>query len=209
MKRISSTNQQRAVLYIRVSTADQSTENQRPALLQLAEARGFEVIEVVEETASALKQRAGLDRILEEAHQGRFNILIVWGLDRLGRSMVGNLNIVLQLDKIGVQVISLQEPWLQMDGAVRSLLIAVFSWIAEQERNRISERTKAGLEKLRKKGVKLGRPRANINMTYMRQLRAQGMSIRAMAKKLGIAPATTHKLLKEDSKRSQKGCAKK
>jgi DNA invertase Pin-like site-specific DNA recombinase len=74
--------------------------------------------------------------------------------------MVGNLADVLELDRIGVTVVSVRESWLDTGGPVRSLLIAIFSWVAEQERARLIERTKAGLAAARRKGKRLGRPRA-------------------------------------------------
>jgi DNA invertase Pin-like site-specific DNA recombinase len=79
-------------------------------------------------------------------------------LDRLHRSMVGAITTVLELDRLGVEVISLKEPWLDTSGPVRSLLVAIFGWVAEQERVRLIERTKAGLERARAQGKRLGRP---------------------------------------------------
>jgi DNA invertase Pin-like site-specific DNA recombinase len=201
----------KAIIYLRVSTQEQTVENQKPELLQIAEARGFQVVEVIEETASAAKRRPGFETVLQKAHQGKCNVLIVWALDRLGRSMAGNLQTVLELDRLGVQVVSMREPWLQMDGPVRTLLIAVFSWVAEQERRRIGERTVVGLERARRKGVKLGRPQAHINISYARQLRAQGMSIREVARRLGVGASTLHKALNGigDGSRAESGVHKK
>ena len=101
-----SDTRRRAAVYIRVSTSDQHTENQRPELLQLADVRGFEVVEVVEERVSASKKRAGFDRVLALAHRGGIHAVIVFALDRIGRSMVDNLQVVLELDRLGVEVVS-------------------------------------------------------------------------------------------------------
>lgn len=190
----SGTKTRKAILYLRVSTDQQSVENQRPELLQLAEARGFQVVEVVEEKLSAAKQRPGLDRVLRLAHEGKAGAVIVWALDRLGRSMVNNLQTVVELDRIGVEVISVREPWLQMQGPVRSLLVAVFSWVAEQERTRIRERTKLGISRARKEGKRLGRPPAQVDVDRALLLKRKGLSIRAVAKKLGIGSSTLHRL---------------
>lgn len=127
--KVSETGRPKAILYLRVSTDQQTVENQKPELLQLAQARGLQIVEVIEETASAAKQRPGLERLLKLAHEGKCQVVVTWALDRLGRSMVGNLQTVLALDKLGVQVVSMREPWLTMDSPVRSLLIAVFSWV--------------------------------------------------------------------------------
>jgi DNA invertase Pin-like site-specific DNA recombinase len=109
--------------------------------------------------------------------------------------MVGNLQAVIELDRIGVQVISVREQWLDTSGPVRSLLIAIFSWVAEQERLRISERTKAGLERARRQGKQIGRPKAIINMPVALALRDRGFSIRQMARELKIGASTLHRLL--------------
>ena len=109
--------------------------------------------------------------------------------------MVGNLTTVLKLDDMGVQVISAREPWLDMGGPVRPLLIAIFGWVAEQERIRIVERTMAGLDHARAKGIRLGRPRARMDLDAAVRLRAQGMSLRDMAKKMKVGTSTLHRAL--------------
>ena len=74
--------------------------------------------------------------MLKDARRGKFAVLVIWALERFGRSMIGNLSDVLELDRIGVTVVSARETWLDTGGPVRSLLIAIFSWVAEQERAR-------------------------------------------------------------------------
>lgn len=189
----SGTRRPSAIIYLRVSTQEQSVENQRPELIQLAQARGFEVAEVIEETASAAKHRPGFERVMQLAHEGKANVVMVWSLDRMGRSMIGNLQAVLELDRLGVQVVSMREPWLQTDGPVRALLVAIFSWMAEQERSRIRERTRAGLDRARKAGKQLGRPVAVIDADAALLLRRRGLSLRAIAAKLGVGHSTLHR----------------
>jgi putative DNA-invertase from lambdoid prophage Rac len=185
----------RAALYLRVSTQDQDLGNQRPDLEQLAKTRGLLVVGVYEEKVSAAKVRPEFNRMMNDAHAGKFDILVVWALDRLGRSMVGNLTTVLKLDSLGVEVISVKEPWLDVGGPVRSLLIAVFGWVAEQERIRIVERTRAGLEHARAKGVRLGRPKAKVDLDAAVRLRNGGMTLREVAKKLKVGASTLHRML--------------
>lgn len=186
----------KAAFYMRVSTDEQTTENQRPDLERVAEARGLEVVEIFSENVSAVKARPQLDLMLSAAHRGRYSVLIVWSLDRLHRSMVGALQTVLDLDRRGVQVVSVREPWLDTGGPVRSLLIAIFGWVAEQERARISERTKAGLERARRRGVKLGRRPVDVDLVRLLALRAEGKSIRAIAANVGLSVGKTHQLLR-------------
>jgi len=185
----------RAAIYLRVSTDRQSTENQRPEVEQLASARGFGVVHVYEETASAAKHRPKYDQMLKDARRGKFKVLVIWAIDRFGRSMVGNLQDVLELDRLGVTVVSVRETWLDTGSPVRSLLVAIFSWVAEQERTRLVERTKAGMLAARRRGSKIGRPRRRVDVDLARELRASGKTLRQVAAELGVGPATLHRAL--------------
>lgn len=102
---------------------------------------------IFEEMESAAKARPVLDRMLADVRAGRVQAVAVWALDRLHRSMVGAINAVLELDRLGVRVLSVREGWLDTGGPVRPLLVAIFGWVAEQERTRLIERTKTGLER--------------------------------------------------------------
>lgn len=186
----------RAALYLRVSTDQQTTENQRPDLARLARTRGWEIVKVYEETGSASKQRPAFDAMMLDATRGHFDVLAVWSLDRLGRSMQANLVTVLELDRLGVQVVSVKESFLDTSGPVRPLLIAIFGWLAQQERERLIERTKAGLERARRQGRRIGRPRAHVDVAKALALRNEGKSIRETALALGIGAATLHRALR-------------
>ena len=188
----------KAALYLRVSTDKQSTENQRPEVELLAKARAFEVTQVYEETMSAAKSRPIFEGMLKDARRGKFKALIIWSLDRFGRSMVGNLQDVLELDRLGVTVVSVKETWLDTGSPVRSLLVAIFSWVAEQERARLIDRTKAGLQAARRRGSKIGRPRRRVDLDRARELRGEGKSLRAVAMELGIGYATLCRALAGD-----------
>jgi putative DNA-invertase from lambdoid prophage Rac len=91
----------RAALYLRVSTDRQETACQRPEVEQLARARGYEVVGVYEEKMSAAKERPAYARMMKDAKRGAFEVIVVWAIDRFGRSMVGNLGDVLELDRVG------------------------------------------------------------------------------------------------------------
>jgi len=187
----------RAALYVRVSKSDgsQSVENQRPEVEQIARARGFEIVHVYEEQGSAAKHRPVYERMLADARRGKFQVLIVWAIDRFGRSMTGNLQDVLELDRLGVTVVSVKESWLDTGSPVRSLLVAIFSWVAEQERSRLIERTKAGLEAARRRGTHVGRPRARLDDDHLRELRGQGWSVRRIAEHVGVGTSTIQRHL--------------
>jgi len=127
----------------------------------------------------------------------------VWSLDRFGRSMTGNLQAVLELDRIGVQVVRVRQPWLDTSGPVRSLLIAIFDWVSEQERNRLIERTKVGLDRARREGKRIGRPKVRVDIAKALALKGEGKSIRQAALALGVGSATLHRALRahEDAQR--------
>lgn len=182
----------RAALYLRVSTTDQTTDNQLPDLQALADRRGFEIVQMFSENISAVKTRPEFERMLKAGHRGKFDVLMVWSLDRLHRSMTGALSTVLELDRLGVQLVSHKETWLDTGGPVRGLLVAICGWVAEQERLRIGDRTKAGLDRARRRGVRLGRPRIDVDHDRLLALRAEGMSVRAIAKKVGLSVGTVH-----------------
>ncbi len=186
----------RAALYLRTSTTEQHTNNQRPELEQLAKARDWILTSVYEEQASAAKARPALQRLLADAHRRTFDVLLVWSLDRLGRSMMGNVQTVLTLDRLGVRVVSFREPWLDSQGPVRELLVAIFGWIAQQEREQLVARTRAGLERARKQGKTLGRPRRNFDLEQALELREQGLSVRQLAQHLRVPRSTIDRVLR-------------
>jgi putative DNA-invertase from lambdoid prophage Rac len=188
----------RAALYLRTSTADQHLENQRPELLRIAKQRDLEVVCVYQEQRGAAKQRPAFESLRLDANAGRFDYLVIWAIDRIGRSMAGNLNTILELDRIGVRVVSSREPWLETASAIRPLLIGIFSWIAEQERMRIAERTRAGLARARAKGVRVGRPPKQLDVEKLRSLRESGRSYREIARMVGAGASTIHRLLAAD-----------
>lgn len=146
-----------AAVYLRVSTDRQTAENQRADVLRLVESRGFAPV-FYEEAESAAKARPVLDHLLADVRRGQHRAVAFWALDRAHRSMVATIEMVLELDRLGIPVLSTRELWLDTAGPVRSLLVAIFGWVAEQERTRLRERTRAGLARARSQGKRLGAP---------------------------------------------------
>ncbi len=153
-----------AALWLRVSTTDQDPRNQEPELQALAARRGWEVGPTYRlEGESAFSGSAGYRRavelLLRDARHGRFQVVLVWALDRLSREgPLATLQLVDQLSRAGVQVITVQEPWLEVGPEFRDVLVALVGWVARWESERRSERTKAGLVRARAAGKRLGRP---------------------------------------------------
>jgi DNA invertase Pin-like site-specific DNA recombinase len=206
-------NAKRAAFYLRVSTHEQTTANQIPALEQIARARGLEVVEVFKETESAAKARPEFDRMMQAAHRGEFGTLLIWALDRLGRSMIGNVQDVTKLDRWGVNVISYTESWLELGGPMRGLILAIFSTFAEAERSRLIERTIAGQARARAEGKSIGRPRARVDVNAVDEAIARlhkrdgrAPSHGAVAKAIGISRASYCRWLARDRAAAHIGC---
>jgi DNA invertase Pin-like site-specific DNA recombinase len=186
-----------AKIYARVSTGEQHTENQIPECAQLANARGFEVLETVEEDISTRKRRPGLERLIEEARRGAFRVLVVWKLDRFGRDMVGNLLDVLGLLEIGVQVVSVTESWMDTSNPlIRKLLLAIFSWVAEQERETRGERTRAGMARAIRQGRIPGRRPKPIDVEAVRALEREGIDRKEIARRLRVGRSTLYRFMR-------------
>ena len=165
----------------RVSTEDQDTDNQILQLQAMAERRGWELVEATVITASAWKsnKKPWLEKLYVEAFHGKFDILLVWALDRLTRGgAVPILEIVHKFRNMGIEVISYQEPWTEAPGIAGDLLLSITGWMAQIESERRSERTRAGMERARVKGMEFGRPGVLgfVNLEYVRRLRADGKS---------------------------------
>ena len=151
----------KSAIWLRVSDPGQHSDNQLPDLRAWAERRSLEVIQLYQVQESAwrgahLKQLA---QVYQDARAGRFQILLVWALDRLSREgPLATLEIVHRLGQSGVQVCSYQESWTEAGGELLDLLLAIAGWVARMESNRRSERTKAGLQRAVSQGKRLGRP---------------------------------------------------
>lgn len=151
----------KVALWVRVSTTEQDTDNQRLQLQALARHRGWEVVKAYQVEASAWKggHEAALAEAYRDAREGKWEVLACWALDRLSRQgPLATLEVVDRLGRAGAQVVSLQEPWLEVSGELRDLLLAIAGWVARMESNRRSERTKAGLQRAVAEGKRLGRP---------------------------------------------------
>lgn len=153
----------RIAIYARVSKNDESQDpmNQIIPLRDYAKALGGEVAnEYIDLASGSNGDRAGFNQMLNDADKRKFDLLLVSALDRLTREGISNtLGYLERLKRNGVALKTLQESWLDTrDEGIGQLLLAIFSWVAQQERRRIIERTKAGLERARREGKQLGRP---------------------------------------------------
>jgi DNA invertase Pin-like site-specific DNA recombinase len=150
-------------LYCRVSKNDESQDpiNQCIPLREYAKALGGEIVaEYMDYAGGGNSDRTEFRRMFDDADRRKFDLLLLWSLDRLSREGISNtLGYIERLKRNGVALKSLQESWLDTrDEGLGQLLLAIFSWVAQQERKRIVERTKAGLERAKREGKTLGRP---------------------------------------------------
>jgi DNA invertase Pin-like site-specific DNA recombinase len=151
----------RAALYVRVSTDRQTVENQIESLTRVAEQRGWEIIEVYRDAGisgtTTRKDRPGLDRLLTNASRAKFNVVMVWAIDRLGRSTRDLLDNIEALEGYGVDIF-IQEQDIDTTSPAGKLVFTICGAIATFERTLIQARVRAGLERARKAGKRLGRP---------------------------------------------------
>jgi DNA invertase Pin-like site-specific DNA recombinase len=151
----------RVAIYARVSTLDQEPENQLKELRDYTSARGWVGTEFVDQGVSGAKdRRPSLDRLVADARRRKFDAVIVWRLDRLGRNLRHLVNLIEELTSLGVAFISLGEAIDTTTPAGR-LQLHILAALAEFERARISERVRAGLARVRAQGKRLGRPRVS------------------------------------------------
>lgn len=156
----------KCALYLRVSTEEQTVENQLPALEAFARSRGYEVAQIYQESESAWKagHQKELGRLLADCRNGRrkFAVVLVWALDRISREgAAAILNMVDTFKAYGVRVVSYQESWTEAPGEIGEILYAIAGWAARMESKRRSERTKSGLSRTVREGKRLGRPQGS------------------------------------------------
>jgi len=194
-------------IYVRVSTADkgQDPEMQLGPLRQYANTRGWDFLEYVDLGESGVKdRRPGLDRLMEDARKRRLDGILVWKLDRLGRSLKHLLTKFEEFHALGIRFVSYTEnlDFATPAGRAMASLIGVF---AEFERDLIRERVRAGLENARRKGKRPGRrPIFDIaSLGTLGRLRDRGMSVRSIAREMKVSKSLVHKSLKNMNAQTQ------
>lgn len=178
----------RAALYARVSTLDQEPENQLGELRRYVEARGWTGTEYVDHGVSgAAGRRPALTQLVKDAKRRRIDVLVVWRLDRLGRSLRHLILLLDDLQAMGVAFVSLAEG-IDATTPAGKLQLHILAAIAEFERARIAERVKAGLARARANGKKLGRPPSRIPLERLRAV--EHLPIAVAAQRLGVSRST-------------------
>ncbi|MBL4753809.1 MAG: recombinase family protein, partial [Flavobacteriales bacterium] len=184
----------------RVSKKDNSQDhhNQLIKLKEYCKVNDYTVYRsIVDKESGGKANREGFQEIFTEASQRNFDLLLFWSLDRFSREGALKTMISLQqLEDAGVRFKSLTEPYLDTSGIFKEAIIALLATLAKQEKIRIRERTIAGLEKARAKGRIGGRPKINEQLQLkIDELHGQGLSNRAIGKRLKLAHKTVAKYL--------------
>ena len=188
----------RAAIYARVSTRDQQHESQLAELKRFVGARGWELErQYVDTDSGARDDRPAFAQMLEDARRRDWDVLVFWALDRLTRQgALRALEILRTLDCYGVRWVSYTEQYLDSTGVFREAIVSILAVLAKQERIRISERTRAGIERARAQGKEVGRPRRVIDVEAARAKLQAGASLRRTARELGVAPSTLARRLR-------------
>jgi DNA invertase Pin-like site-specific DNA recombinase len=186
----------KVALYLRVSTNQQTVENQRLELDKYCERQGWSVVKVYNDTgvSGSKSDRPALNEMLQDASKDKFQVLIVWKIDRLARSTVDLLNILMTLKNHGVDFCSTTQS-IDTTTSYGKMVMTFLGAIAEFERDTIIERVNCGLARAKANGVRLGRPRVGFDVGQALQMNANGIGVRRIAKALGVSHGTVHNYL--------------
>lgn len=188
----------RAAIYARVSTVDQHTiPEQVRQLAELARRRGWEVVRTVREVASGAAKRAMRDELLAAAHRRELDAILVWKLDRWGRSVADLVTTLHEVSALGVAFVSMTEA-IDLSTPSGRALATMLAAFAEFERDMLRERVRGGLERARREGTRLGRPpTAATHAAEVRALRRRDLSHAEIARRLGIGESSVRRILAE------------
>lgn len=193
----------KCLIYARCSKRDQETDIQIEQLTGYCGRQEWTVVDTIVDVCSGKKgadERPGLNKVFQLAHQKKFDVLLFWALDRLSREGTRKtIQYLTRLDEYGVDWHSYKEEYLSSLGVFSDCIIALLSALAKQERLRISERTKAGLERTKRvNGTKLGRPRTpRAKIKQAVQLRNEGLSFSKVGEEMGISRVRAFQLVKQ------------
>ena len=187
-----------AAIYVRVSTPDQHVESQLYDLRELASQRGFEVVHEYEDRGVCGKKarRPGLDLLMADARRKRFSVVLVAAFGRIARSTRNFLQVIDELDSMGVEFISRREN-VDTSGPMGRLFVTIISAIAELERSLVVDRVKSGMRRAKLEGRQIGRSRLDVDRGQVVIDRRSGLSLTQVAKRHNISRASVCRLMKE------------
>jgi DNA invertase Pin-like site-specific DNA recombinase len=191
-------------IYCRVSTSDQKIESQLYDLRELAAQRGIEVVQVYQDCgiSGSKARRPGLDALMQDARRKKFSIVLVSAFDRVARSVRHFLQVIDELESLGVVFISRREQ-VDTSGMMGRLFLTLIGSIAELESDLIRERVRAGMRRAKLEGKVIGRARLDVNREQVIFDRRSGLSLTQVARKHSISRAGVCRLMKVTNENSR------
>ena len=188
----------KVAIYVRVSTQHQTTENQLVELHEVCDRNDWEIVEEYNETISGTKginERTELNRLLIDAGRKKFDKVVVWSVDRVGRSMKHLVNVLSQLKDLGCDIYSYKQA-IDTSTTMGSSFFHMVGIFAELENNMRAERQRIGIKRALENGAKFGRKTKldEATISTISDMRKQGQSIRKIAKQVNLGIATVHKV---------------
>jgi DNA invertase Pin-like site-specific DNA recombinase len=187
----------KVALYCRISTGDQHLETQLLDLRELAKQRGFEIVHEYSDVISGSKaKRPGLDQLMADARRHRFDLVLIAAFDRVARNVRHVLEVLDELNHLGIEFISLREN-IDTSGPLGRAIVVIVGAIAGLEASLISERVRAGMRRAKLEGKQIGRAPLDIDRVAVVLDRRSGMSLSQMAQKHRISRGTVCRLVNE------------
>jgi DNA invertase Pin-like site-specific DNA recombinase len=192
-----------AFAYLRVSTEEQTVQNQKLVLEKWAQANSYQILDFFEDSAVSGKvpaaQRRGFQEMLEIVKTAGVDAVLVYELSRVGRTFWETLDAIKAIEQYAPLVsCSPRESFLQTtEPSVRKLMIGILTWVAERERDMLVQRTKDGMSRARVAGKEIGRPQKTINRSQLITLLAENQPKAKIAKSLGVSRVTLYKELRQ------------
>lgn len=190
----------RVAIYLRVSTNEQTTENQHRELQERAERSGWEIVKIYEDQgvsgAKGRDKRPQFDQMLKDATRKEFDLVMSWSVDRLGRSLLNLIEFLNELHSLDIDLY-LHKQGIDTTTPAGKAMFSMLGVFAEFERSMIQERVKSGMERAKANGVTLGRPATSAKKKKAVLIaKANGDSLRKIAKDIGLSLGKVHAIVK-------------
>jgi len=173
----------------------------------MAAQRGYEIVhEYADRISGAKARRPGLDQMMADARRGRFDVVLVWASDRIARSVKHFLEVLDELNRLGIEFVSFREQ-IDTGGPLGRAIVVIIGAIAELERNLIIERVRAGMRPAKLEGRHIGRQPLDLDREAIQRNRRRGCSLGQIAREHGVSRATVHRVVHEAAPAPQKQVA--
>jgi len=178
-------------------TSFEETAKQLKELEEFCKTRGFEIVQIYHDTDEEDgRQRPMFIQMIKDAHRRKFDTVVVWSFRNFRRfSGLKDVKYVIDLKNGGIRFLSYQEKFFDTASNYSNVLLPLLEWVVEEENRNTSDKTKLGIERAKRKGVVLGRPKVQIDMEKAKILRGQGKSLKEIANELKVSQETLRRAL--------------